>query len=143
MNLIRVIPAKGQDAVAQNSIFLAKLIGPVALVAAIGLFVNAATYRAMAQEFMRNPALLYLSGLLSMTAGVAILLAHNVWVANWPVLITILGWLATIGGVVRMVAPERAKLLGETMLRKPRAMHIGGAVWLAVGALFCFLGYVR
>jgi uncharacterized protein YjeT (DUF2065 family) len=129
--------------VAPTSIFLAKLIGPVALVAAIGLFVNAAAYRAMAQEFMRNPALLYLSGLLSMTAGLAILIAHNVWVADWPVLITILGWLATIGGAVRMVLPERAKSIGEAMLRKPRAMHIGGAVWLAAGALFCFFGYIR
>jgi uncharacterized protein YjeT (DUF2065 family) len=143
LNLIRVIPAKGQDRTVPTSIFLAKLIGPIVLVAAVGLFLNAAAYRAMAQEFLRNPALLYLSGLLTLTAGVAIVLAHNVWVARWPVLITILGWLAAIGGALRILLPERARRLGEAMLRKPLAMQIGGAIWLAVGALLCFFGYVR
>jgi hypothetical protein len=127
----------------QTSIFLAKLIGPLMLAVAVGLFINTAGYRAMAQEFLRNPALLYLSGVLTLTAGLAIVLAHNVWVANWPVLITIVGWLAMIGGVLRTALPERAKGVGEAMLAKPRAMHIGGAVWLVLGALLCFFGYVR
>ena len=127
----------------QTSIFLAKLIGPVALIAAAGLFINAPAYRAMAQEFLRNPALLYLSGLLTLTAGVAIVLAHNAWIAGWPVLVTIVGWLAAIGGAVRVLLPQHAKTLGEAMLAKPPAMQIGGAVWLAIGALLCFFGYVR
>jgi hypothetical protein len=127
----------------QTSIFLARLIGPLVLVVAVGLFINTAGYRAMAQEFLRNPALFYLSGVLTLTAGLAIVLAHNVWVANWPVLITIVGWLAMIGGTMRIALPERAKGFGEAMLAKPRAMHIGGAAWLALGALLCFFGYVR
>ena len=57
----------------------------------------------MAEEFLRSRALIYLSGLLTMTAGLAIVLAHNVWARDWPVLITVLGWLATIGGAVRIV----------------------------------------
>jgi hypothetical protein len=126
-----------------TSVFLARLIGPVALVAAISLFMNTAAYRAMAQEFMRSPALIYLSGLLTMTAGMAIVLSHNVWVANWPVLITIFGWLAVIGGAVRIALPDQTRKVGETMLGKPMAMQIGGAIWLAIGALLCFFGYVR
>ena len=126
-----------------NSIFLAKLIGPVALVAAVSLFLNAAAYRAMAQEFLRSPALIYLSGLLTMTVGVAIVLTHNVWVANWPVLITVFGWLAAIGGAARIAFPEKVRTIGETMLGKPWALNIGGAIWLAIGAIFCFFGYVR
>jgi hypothetical protein len=126
-----------------TSVFLAKLIGPVLLVASIGLFLNAAGYRAMAQEFLRNPALIYLAGILTMTAGLAIVLTHNVWIANWPVLITILGWLGVIGGAARLALPEQTRTLGETMLRNEIAMKIGGGVWLAVGALLCFFGYFR
>jgi uncharacterized protein YjeT (DUF2065 family) len=126
-----------------TSIFLAKLIGPVLLVAAIGLFINTAGYRAMAQEFLRSPALLYLAGILTMTAGLAIVLNHNVWVANWPVLITILGWLAVIGGAVRMALPDVTRKLGDSMLRNDRTLQIGGAVWLAIGAILTFFGYFR
>ena len=61
-----------------NSIFLAKLIGPVVLAVAIGIFVNGAIYRLLADEFLRSRALIYLSGLMIMTAGLAIVLTHNV-----------------------------------------------------------------
>jgi hypothetical protein len=141
LNLIRVMPAKGQDV--PTSIFLAKLMGPVMLVAAVSLFAQASTYRAMAREFLRNPALIYLSGLLTMTAGVAIVLNHNVWVANWPVLITLFGWAATLGGAARIAFPDRVRTIGESMLAKPMAMMFGGGLWLAVGALLCYFGYAR
>ena len=70
----------------QTSVFLAKLIGPVFLAVGIGLITNAATYRKMADEFLASTALIYLSGLLTMTAGMAIVLTHNVWAADWRVL---------------------------------------------------------
>jgi hypothetical protein len=126
-----------------TSIYLAQLIGPVALVAALSLFLNRSTYLAMAQEFMRSPALIYLSGLLTMTAGVAIVLAHNRWVAAWPVLITIFGWLAVIGGAARIAFPNQTRKIGEAMLDKPMAMTVGGAIWAAIGLIFCFYGYIR
>ena len=125
------------------STYLAQLIGPVILVAAIGLLLNREGYKALAQEVVRSPALLYLSGVLTMIAGVAIVLAHNVWVADWRVLITIFGWLAAIGGAARMALPGASKAVGERMLDKPAWMTVGGAVWLAVGALLTFFGYFR
>ncbi len=69
-----------------------------------------------------------------MTAGLAIVLTHNVWVASWPVLITLFGWLTTIGGAVRIAFPDQVRTMGDAMLRKPMAMTIGGAIWLVVGA---------
>ncbi len=126
-----------------TSIFLARLMGPVMLVAAAGLFTNATAYQAMAREFLRSPAMIYLSGLLTMSVGVAIVLTHNVWVANWPVLITLFGWAATVGGAFRIVLPDKVRSIGERMLDKPLAMRIGGAIWFLVGAVFCYFGYLR
>ena len=34
-------------------------------------------------------------------AGLAIVLVHNVWTFDWRVIITILGWLAVLGGIFR------------------------------------------
>jgi hypothetical protein len=136
------MPAKGQD-IMQISIFLAQLIGPVALVAAIALFMNAAAYRAMAQEFLHSAALIYLSGLLTMTAGLAIVLNHNIWTADWRVIITLFGWAGTLGGALRIALPAQVKSIGEAMLAKPAAMTIGGIVWLALGVTLCFFGYFR
>src|SRR5688572_10715214 len=96
-----------------TSIFLARLIGPISLVGGISLFLNRADYKAMAQEFLRSPALIYLSGLLTMTAGLAVVLNHNLWVADWRVLPTIFGWLATLGGAARIALPRQVRSIGE------------------------------
>ena len=126
-----------------TSIFLARLIGPLFLAVGVGLLVNTTVYRKLAEEALRSHALIYISGVLTMTAGLAIVLTHSVWTADWRVLITVLGWLATIGGAVRIVCPQRIEAIGHRMLARPAAMKVGGGVWLAVGALLCFFGYFR
>ena len=126
-----------------TSIFLAKLIGPIALAIGIGVFVSGTTYRALAEEFLRSHALIYLSGLLAMTAGLAVVLNHNVWTANWRVIITILGWLATIGGAVRIVCPQATQAAGRWALARPPVLIAAGIFWVALGALLCFFGYFR
>jgi hypothetical protein len=142
LNLIRVMPAKGQDHSMQTSIFLAKLIGPVMLVAAIGMLANAAAFRAMSQDFLRSPPLIFLSGLLTMTAGLAIVLYHNVWTADWRVIITLFGWAGVIGGAARIALPARVKIIGEAMLGgKPWVMTTAGVFWLVISVVLCFYGY--
>jgi hypothetical protein len=141
LNLIRVMPAKGQDM--QTSIFLARLIGPVALAVAIALFINKRAFAAMAEEFLQSRALLYLSGFLLMPAGLAIVLTHNVWVANWRVIITLLGWLMTIGGAIRVIFPDKVQAWGRGFLRQPMGAYIAGGIWLAFGAVLTFYGYFR
>ncbi|MEZ5787375.1 MAG: hypothetical protein R3D62_13130 [Xanthobacteraceae bacterium] len=125
----------------QTSVFLAKLTGPVLLVAAIGLLVNARVYRAMAHDFLRSLPLVYVTGVLAMTAGVAIVLYHNVWSADWRVIITLLGWAATIGGAARIVLPDRIRTIGEAMVDNTMAMTIGGVGWVIIGAVLCYFGY--
>jgi hypothetical protein len=142
LNLIRVMPAKGQDTM-QTSIFLAKLIGPIALAIGIALALNAAVYRAMAEEFLRSHALIFLAGLITLSAGIAIVLSHNVWTADWRVVITILGWLFIVSGVIRTTVPQKTAALGRAMLAKPYTLKIGAAIDIALGALLCFYGYVR
>jgi hypothetical protein len=142
LNLIRVMPAKGQD-IMQTSIFLAALIGPVMLIAAIGMLLNPGGQRAMMLAFLDSPPLIYLSGVLAMVAGLAIVLYHNVWAADWRVIITLLGWAGTIGGAARMLSPGSVKTVGAAMLNKPWVMTAGGVAWLAIAAVLCFYGYFR
>jgi hypothetical protein len=78
----------------QTSIFLARLIGPVMALVGVSLLVNELAFRKMAQEFLRSPALIFFSGMILMPAGLAVVLSHNVWVLNWPLIITLLGWIA-------------------------------------------------
>jgi hypothetical protein len=141
LNLIRVMPAKGKDIAMQTSRYLAKLIGPVFVAIGIGMLVNAPHYRLMGEEFLHSYALIYLSGLLALPVGLAIVLAHNVWKSDWRVVITVLGWLAVIGGVIRIVAPQAVAVIGSAMFGSLLLPVIAGIVVLVIGGLLSFKGY--
>ena len=126
-----------------TSLFLAKLIGPVLLVMGAGMLINAKAFRPIFEEIIRNRALVVIGGLITMPAGLAIVLTHNVWVANWPVLITLLGWLIAVSGAFRLLAPQDAIKFGRRMYDRPNGVFIGAAIWAALGAVLCFFGYVR
>jgi uncharacterized membrane protein len=126
----------------QASRFLAQLIGPTFLVIGLGMLANRQGYRAMAHEFLQSRALIYLAGLLALVPGIAIVLAHNVWVLDWRLIITIFGWLAVTGGVARVLFPQKVMAIGERMVTSHRYMLGGGIVVLVLGAILAFYGYL-
>jgi len=50
--------------------------------------------------------LVYLSGVLFFIAGLSIVRKHNIWVWGWQSLITIIGWLGLLLGILRMFFPK-------------------------------------
>jgi hypothetical protein len=125
----------------QTSLFLAKLIGPICLVIGLALAFNTGVYRSMAEQFLASYALIFLAGLITLSSGLAIVLTHNVWTADWRVVITVLGWLFVFAGIFRAVAPQRVAGIGRAMLAKPLTLRVGAALDLALGALLCYFGY--
>ncbi len=126
----------------QTSVYLAKLIGPILLVAGLALVANAGSFRKMAQDIVRIPIFLFLFGLLDLTAGLAIVLAHNVWVADWPLIITLLGWLGIVRGVIRILLPNQLIALASRMVERTTVFYVGGGATLVLGAVLCFFGYI-
>ena len=126
-----------------TSIFLARLIGPFALALGLALVVHGAGFRVLANEFLASPALVFLSGIVTLPAGLAIVLTHNVWTPDWRVVITIVGWLAVVTGAIRMIVPQQAAAKARGVIAQPLIPKIGAAIWLAIGALLCFYGYIR
>jgi len=126
-----------------TSIFLAKLIGPFFLLVGLGMLINRAAVRHVVDEISRNRALVFFGGVLTFPAGLAIVLTHNVWVASWPLLITVLGWLAMITGAMRLLAPQDAIKFGRRFYEQPNAAVSAAAIWIAIGAVLTFFGYIR
>ena len=126
-----------------TSIFLAKLIGPLALALGLGILFNRDAVRAVMDEFTRNRAIMFLAGMISFPSGLAVVLTHNVWVADWRVIITIMGWLTTIAGGVRLVAPYQAIKFGRGAYEQPNGILFGAIFWTLLGAVLCFFGYFK
>jgi cytochrome bd-type quinol oxidase subunit 2 len=125
----------------QRSIYLAKLIGPVFAAIGVGMLVNGVVYRLVIEEGLHSPVLIYLSGLMVLPAGIALVLAHNVWVGDWRLIITLLGWLGAIGGACRIVFPQVAITIGTSIYSHPQAPVIAGIAVLVLGAVLSYFGY--
>jgi hypothetical protein len=126
----------------QTSVFLARLLGPLLLAVGAGILLNPKAFRGMANEVVRSVTLVYLFGLLDFAAGLAIVLTHNVWVASWRVLITLIGWLMLIRGAVRILIPETIMRYAAGIIRNKQLVPVAGAVTGILGLVFCYFGYV-
>jgi hypothetical protein len=83
-----------------NSSNIAGILGPV--MAALSI-TEALNYRIWDAGM---PQVIYLNGTLLLVAGIAIVHAHNLWVRDWRVIVTAIGWVAVVFGLVRMFFPQ-------------------------------------
>ncbi len=125
-----------------SSILIARLIGPIQVVAGLMALANPKALQEIAEEFLASRALLFVAGFLSLLAGLAVVNTHNVWVAGWPVIITVFGWMAVVVGIIRMAFPAFTKSIGEAMLSKIAALRVVGCLQVALGAYLMAKGYL-
>jgi hypothetical protein len=123
------------------STFIARILGPVLVIVGIGLLLEGETFRAMAGEFLHSSALIYLSGVMTLAAGLAILNVHHLWTRDWRVFVTIFGWLLLVGGILRILAMSWAQSVGESLIAHRRWPLAGAVVTLALGAFLTVMGY--
>ena len=135
------MPAKGLDNM-PNSEFLARLMGPMGIAIGLGMLLNSRTFRAVVDEFLESRALIYLSGLMAGSAGLAIVLTHNVWSADWRLAITIIGWLGFVGGMLRIIMPQAVEAIGNRIFAMTAIFPIAGFVVFLLGLWLSFHGYI-
>jgi hypothetical protein len=122
------------------STVLARLIGPYLVIVGIGLFVNLGRYPKIIEDFFANAALVYLGSAVSLIVGLAVVVFHNVWVWDWPVIITLFGWLALIKGTLLIVWPALPARHAAFFARKPTRIVIPWAIMIAIGVFLTIKG---
>jgi hypothetical protein len=126
----------------QNSILIARLIGPVLSVIGIGMLANGAVYRQMAGQFLAGYPFIYFSGILALVAGLAILNSHHAWTRDWRSVITAIGWIISGVGTFRIIAPQFPAFVAGSIVTHSGFFVGAGIVLLALGGFITFKGYV-
>jgi hypothetical protein len=123
------------------AVFIARLVGPLFVAIGLGILLNRMFYADAVAEGVRSPVLIYLSGVASLLAGLAILNLHRAWSANWRVIVTILGWVLLISGIIRIALPWVTASIATTLYSAPAAMAVVAVIVLVVGGYLSFEGY--
>ena len=125
------------------SIFLAKAIGIYYIFVSIAFLINKIRLRGLIIETMNNPAFLLLSGFIALIIGILLVVGHNLWVEDWRVIITIIGWLALIKGMTIILFPQFLVNLSIKWMQNDAAYTITFLFVLLMGALLLYFGNVH
>lgn len=121
--------------------FLASVLGWYLVIMGLFLIVRRDVVIAAMNDIMAQAGLLFVIAFVTLIIGLMIVVSHNLWVMSWPVIITIIGWLALISGIVRLFCPEFIHRMWNKMAAKPETFMISAIIMLVVGLYLLFKIY--
>jgi uncharacterized protein YjeT (DUF2065 family) len=95
-------------------------------------------------EANNNPYWALLIAMVTLPFGLVVVFGHNIWVWDWPVLVTIIGWVMTIKSCLYLVCPtwsNRFMSMPEKNLR--RLILAGGTFMTLTGILLVYTNILK
>ena len=123
------------------ALIVAQVMGPLYLIAALGMFTRPERFAGLIAEMRASPGQTLAWGLIALALGLLILAVHNVWRADWTVVVTLIGWAATLKGVLLVLAPEMVMRLGAKLTTPSPKLRVWAAAPLALGVFLTAMGY--
>jgi len=118
---------------------LAKAMGVYMIAAGLSGFIAPDRWRLILDEFRASAALTYISGAFVFALGVAIVMAHNIWTDPLSIVVSLVGWVALIEGIVLIVMPKPLLDFSGSLLR-PGSTKFFAAFSLILGAVLLLAG---
>ena len=123
------------------SVFLAQVIGIYLFIVSLALIVKQLRFKKILHDFLGDHPLMFLTGIIGVIIGLLIVLFHNVWVSDWPVLVTLIGWITLIQGVARIFYPDNFSKVVRGLLASSSNYLIWSWVWLLIGLYLIWVGF--
>lgn len=123
------------------SIFLAKTLGIYLVIMSLSMFTNAKRYKSIIYDLTSNPSFLFLTGVIALIIGILLIVCHNIWQANWTIMITLIAWLSFIKGVVRVVFPQLAHASITKFMENEIAYYTTAFICLLLGIVLGYFGF--
>jgi hypothetical protein len=112
------------------TLHLLVLIGLYELAAGVAGFTGSISWPAIIDEFGRSPALTFITGFMVFILGGVVILVHCIWTDPLAIIVSAIGWIAAVEGLVLMAAPRpllafSRRLVGNPMLISTLAAAFG------------------
>lgn len=118
------------------TIFLARFWGSLFMI--LGLSSVFARLLGRIIKYTDDKTITISTGYITFLLGLATVVAHNIWVADWRVTVTILGWVTLFKGIEKIALPERVNKKAQ-MFKK--YSWFWGLVIFLIGAWFFWMSF--
>jgi len=128
----------------RRTVFLSRLIGLYCILVAISMTVHKQSITETVTSLLHNAPLMFLVGILTLVAGLAMILAHNVWSGGIStVAVTIVGWITLIKGLLFLFLPQEVEAdLFLHKLHYEQYFYVFMAISLVIGIYLTYDGFV-
>ncbi|MGC2209752.1 MAG: hypothetical protein WA532_06530 [Candidatus Korobacteraceae bacterium] len=123
--------------------FLSKLLGLYLVLISFAMFAHPQATIEATTALMENPAVLFVTAVFAMAAGLAMVLGHNVWSGGaLPVVVTLTGWFMLAKATLLLfLPPQVANAFFLTGLGYQQHFDLYSCIPLLLGSYLTYAGF--
>ena len=126
-----------------RTLFLSKLIGLYCILIGLSMMTRGQATVETVTALLQNSAMTLILGVITLAAGLAMVLAHNIWSRGaLVVVVTLVGWMALIKSLFFLFLPhemEAGLFLGQLHYRE--LFYVYAAISLVLGVYLTYGGF--
>ncbi len=115
------------------SLLAARILGPLLLPVGALLITDYARMLSAAHAFFENEGVVALGAMVSLIVGLTLMVLHPYWRGLTKALISLMGVLATVRGLLLLFTPDTARELIGLAIANPHLLPVVGCVLALVG----------
>lgn len=124
------------------SVFLAKVLGLYLVIVSVAVWLRRKDLEELAVNFAKDKVHIYLSGVIFLLLGLALVISHNVWDTVWQGIISLLGWMTLVKAGIRIFFTNKVGAIARRAVgSKWYLLAIGGSLFL--GIWLTYIGFSR
>ena len=126
-----------------RTIFLSRLIGLYCILVALSMITRRQDTLESVTGLLHNPPMILLLGVITLAAGLAMVLAHNIWSGGvLAVVVTLVGWITLIKSLLFLFLPPEVEAgFFLRQLHYQEFFYFYGAFSLALGIYLTYGGF--
>ncbi len=126
-----------------RTIFLSRLIGLYCILVALSMMTRRQATVESVTDLLHNPSMMLILGVITLAAGLAMVLAHNIWSGGaLTVIVTLVGWITLVKSLFFLFLPP--ELEAEFFLRQlhyRQLFYMYTAISLVLGVYLTYGGF--
>ena len=126
-----------------RTLFLSRLIGLYCILIALSMMTRRQATVETVTALLQNPSMMLIVGIITLAAGLAVVLAHNIWSGGaLAVVVTLVGWITLIKSLLFLfLPPEMEAALFLRQLHYQQLFYLYGSISLVLGVYLTYGGF--
>ena len=120
----------------------ARVMGPFFAIVPATVALRPGQIEALLGGFFDNPAFTWIVGAILLFGGLLIIARHQIWRGAPAIVISLLGWLLALRGIILLAAPELLERAASAAMGITGLITTGFGLFAAIGLWLTYVGWI-